>query len=352
MYVPVLRWKRAERHALRYLVDDVRQRICPLIEVTNRTFVDPTEAGPVDVSSAVGKLAKEVVGEWGCGACFLDFHLLSGHPVGSDGVHALEAVCAAVLEERGKVIPVTGVARDSVYQDAVARVVEEKRTGVCIRVARPYLERIDFGSMLSGLMSRLGVDRNDTHIVLDLGIVLGDSLLTAEACAALPALDSWQTVTVLAGAFPKDLTGFKPGQHLHPRSDWLAWRGAVSDGWPLSRTPSFGDYTIQHPVFAEPPPRANFSASIRYTAEDDWVVMRGEGVFNDDGPGYAQWPANAQLLCERSEFCGEDFSYGDRYIATMARQTKKPGNPETWLLAGFSHHLTLVTRQIASLFAE
>lgn len=80
------------------------------------------------------------------------------------------------------------------------------------------------------------------------------------------------------------------------------------------------------------------------------MIMRGEGVFNDDGPGYAQWPANALLLSERAEFCGANFCYGDGYIAERSLQPDKTGNPETWLRAGINHHMTFVVRQIANLF--
>jgi hypothetical protein len=118
----------------------------------------------------------------------------------------------------------------------------------------------------------------------------------------------------------------------------------------VPRQANYGDYTIQYGMFPKPLNDANFSASIRYTADDYWVIMRGESVRNKRGPGFAQWPANAQLLCERSEFCGASFSYGDEYIARMSRQTKNPGSATTWLCAGINHHLTFVVRQIDNLF--
>jgi hypothetical protein len=111
--------------------------------------------------------------------------------------------------------------------------------------------------------------------------------------------------------------------------------------------PSFGDYTIQHPIFYEPVEGANVSASIRYTSEAYWVVMRGEGLRNRDGAGFAQYPANAELLLSRKEFCGSHFSYGDAYIWQMgSHQSPTNGNPETWLRAGINHHLVFQARQI------
>jgi hypothetical protein len=119
----------------------------------------------------------------------------------------------------------------------------------------------------------------------------------------------------------------------------------------LLRHATFGDYTIQNGAFLEPPSRPNISASIRYTTDENWVIMRGEGLRNKDGPGHDQYPANAELLCGRDEYCGEDFSYGDAYIRERYENPQKTGNPETWLRAGINHHVTFVVRQIARLFA-
>ena len=60
-------------------------------------------------------------------------------------------------------------------------------------------------------------------------------------------------------------------------------------------------------------------------------------------------PANAQLLCERPEYSGDNFSYGDKYIKEMISQYDNPGSPTTWLKAGINHHMTFVVRQLATL---
>jgi hypothetical protein len=70
---------------------------------------------------------------------------------------------------------------------------------------------------------------------------------------------------------------------------------------------------------------------------------------NKKGPGRAQWPANAMLLCESTEFYGADFSAGDSYIFKVSNGGEGHGSPETWIRAGINHHMTLVSRQIASL---
>jgi hypothetical protein len=132
--------------------------------------------------------------------------------------------------------------------------------------------------------------------------------------------------------------------HRLRRFEWPQWRNL--DSW-VGRRPAFGDYTIQHVNFKEPVPVPNVSASIRYTIENEFFVMRGEGVLNEGGPGYGQWNAWAALLIGRPEFFGATFSAGDRYIVDRASDWNSPGTAQTWLHAGFSHHVTTAALQVA-----
>lgn len=167
-------------------------------------------------------------------------------------------------------------------------------------------------------------------------------------CQRLPGIHQWRTFTTLAGSFPPDLMSLKkPGQYELPREEWKRWAAEIANSAGLARRPSFGDYTIQHPIYHEPVHGANPSASIRYTSDTHWVIMRGEGLRTPGSPGHAQYPANAELLCGRKEFCGPEFSAGDEYIWDVGSRKKAgPGTPETWLRAGINHHLTFAARQI------
>ena len=106
---------------------------------------------------------------------------------------------------------------------------------------------------------------------------------------------------------------------------------------------------IQHGVFREPVSFPHVSASIRYSAPEYWIVLRGEWLGKKDGAGAAQYPAEAQLLVDKPEYCGEAFSYGDKFLAVKARDGAHPGNPTQWLLAGINHHITLTTQMVRGL---
>lgn len=164
----------------------------------------------------------------------------------------------------------------------------------------------------------------------------------------MPRLNEWRSFTVVAGSFPRNLVGIPVGANLIDRVEWQRWQSEMEVfGKRRLRVPNFGDYTIQHANFSEPIPGMNVSASIRYTSTSQWLLMRGEGLKNKKSSGYAQYAANAQLLIDRKEFRGPDFSDGDMYIWRAAsHKNDGPGNPEAWLRAGINHHMTVGVRQI------
>ncbi|MBI2479895.1 MAG: hypothetical protein HYV60_15060, partial [Planctomycetia bacterium] len=165
----------------------------------------------------------------------------------------------------------------------------------------------------------------------------------------LPQLSKWRSFTLLSGAFPKDLQGLeKDSVHTLPRDEWLYWCEQVLLLPHKLRRPTFGDYTVQHAIYDEPAENCNPSASIRYTYDNYWVIMRGHGLKNKDSLKNAQYPAEAQLLCERDEFCRAEFSNGDRYIYETSQTPDEPGTPLTWIRAGINHHMVFAARQIAA----
>lgn len=348
-YVPILRWKRGERGALKELADTDKQRVTPLIELPPSLFTLEYDAGDQDLRGVLIRATGDIRKTWGTRPAFCDLGLMPPRAEATGGDHPVTLVWEYARRQRLNLIPVTGLRRSQRYQSAVTRVIGQAGSGVCIRLTSEQLDSATFRSDLSGLMASCRVQPGTVDLVIDRRAVNDLSRPIGELLRRLPTVSEWRTLTVAGGSFPRDLSGFAVGQHRHPRLEWRMWTREVLDAEGVERRVTFADYTTQHAVFAEPPRQANFSASIRYTSTDYWVVMRGEGVFNDDSAGFAQWPANASLLCERQEFCGPRFSAGDSYIASHTVLGASTGNAESWLRAGVNHHITFVVRQIASL---
>ncbi len=69
-----------------------------------------------------------------------------------------------------------------------------------------------------------------------------------------------------------DLQGFEPGNRRIPRTDWLAWKKAISTAgnWP-ERNPAFRTtLEIQYGLYKEPVEGCNPSVSVRYTLDEGW----------------------------------------------------------------------------------
>jgi hypothetical protein len=348
-YVPILRWKRAEWVALGSMTREDREHVTPLVELTPRSFQARNNKPGPRTEDVLIKNVSEIEQYWEQAPFLADLcHLDPGLRMANGG--APLQFFAEQSRARGlALIPVTGLHRDPNYQGAVASIVAADHRGACVRVCPAAIQSSEFPGDLSSLLKAIGLKATQTDLLVDYGVLPQGAPTVAALSDLIPDIDSWRTFTVASGTFPRDLTGFTIGQHTLPRFDWMRWRAQVSDGPIPPRLPTFSDYTIQHAEFFEPPERANFSASIRYTSDDYWVIMRGESVFKNDGPGFAQWPANAQMLCERGEYCGPAFSFGDQYIFQMGAQSLRTGSAETWLRAGINHHITFVVRQIANL---
>ena len=342
-YVPVLRWKSSEREALCKLNPSLRKRITPIIELVPQDF----EKG--STTSILTKHASQIAKSWGWNDLFfIDFHLLGENRA---------AHCIPIFINQADAYNlhaglVTGLNWSAVYQSAVKAALGKIGRELCFRISAYDLRQAGFQKALNELLVLYEKEPADVHLVVDFQSIKEPLPDIAAFTNTIPDLNEWRSLTVVAGAFPKDLSDIKKNSQCElPRNDWLIWKNYASTA--KSRIPSFGDYTIQHGVFEEHEGQHfNFSASLRYTASEYWVIMRGEGVKNENSAGFDQFPAQAQLLLERNEFSGPQFCDGDLYIHTMAQQLKKTGQLKDWLVATFNHHLTFVARQLDDLFED
>jgi hypothetical protein len=279
---------------------------------------------------------------------FVDFHLLGE----TRATHCLPIFFNHADGYNLQAGIMTGLDRSASFQSAVKSALVKNGRELCLRINAYELRHAGFQNVLKKLLGFFGKKPGEAHLAVDfqnIGKPLPD---IAAFINTIPDLNDWRSLTVIAGAFPKDLSKLeKNGQYELPRNDWLIWKNHASTA--KSRFPSFGDYTIQHGIFEEHEGKHfNFSASLRYTADEYWVVMRGEGVLNENGAGFDQFPAQAQLLLERSEFRGPQFSHGDMYIHTMGQQFSKSGHAKDWLVATFNHHISFAVWQLNNFFAH
>jgi hypothetical protein len=219
---------------------------------------------------------------------------------------------------------------ESAYARAIRNVLNRQGASICLRVSPEELRLSEVDRLIERSLRGYSASPATTDLVIDRREIDGQSYRFDEFAHLIPSLNSWRSLTCLAGTFPEDLSGLAAGRiHRIQRYEWQHWRALRS--WP-GRKPAFGDYAIQHVLYKEPVAVPNYSASIRYTDENEFVVLRGEGVLNERGPGFDQYNGWARMLTGMPEYFGPTFSAGDRYVSERAIDWNSSGNAQTWLL--------------------
>ena len=359
-YVPILRWKEAERKALQKIFDTDREHITPLIESITP---QPNSKGQLKtVSQLAAEIPITIAECWGQKPIFFDAHLPRHDPHLGQEDTLLQDVINHGKQRNLTIVPVTGLSRLPAYQSAVASAVALMGLGVCIRLTPADILDTALPAKLQSLVGLLKQKQTAVDLLIDFRTIFGVQAPNwSDALSRIPELKHWRTLIAASGAFPQDLTRtndgepMRPGDHPFPRRDWTNWASQMQQ-WSLPRRPFFSDYTIQWALQQKPIQVPNISASIRYTCEDHWLVMRGQGMLTEGSAGAKQYPAHAKRLVRKKEFCGGTYSAGDAYIEQKSREDlqkiKKTGNARTWIEAGINHHLTFVTRQVANWFSD
>jgi len=364
-YFPLLRTKAGELWALGNLSQSDRNLVNPIFEVVPDIFKkkrSPEKAPenllfPDTWGSQTSKCPAGVLAEWSkriAVACALsrpatiDCRLLNGEDFSIGGEHPLRPLSYQIYDLGCDVIPVTSIKMPAALNAAVAKVVKKVGAGICLRVDLESLKDPQLFDMLKPLLLDLDVKEREVDLVIDLGSIENSTPPSLSSLLAkIPAPAGWRNITVLAGSFPKDLSGFDANtENELPRKEWC-WYEQEILSLVSERAPSFGDYTIQHGQYLKPREGVpNTSASLRYTSDDHWVIMRGEGIRNKNGPGMDGYVGNAKMLVERDEWCHREFSIGDEFISDIASQNEKTGSIGNWVAATLNHHLVFAARQV------
>jgi hypothetical protein len=343
-YVPILRWKAGEKRALRELFPEDKRRLTPLIEWSRPGEVAPKE----DRESPTPEppdLAHDIMKHWGTRPFFCDLAWFWTGILDGD-VLDLRRYAVGLANSGLRPIPVLTLGDAIEYRSALASLISGPE--VCLRLHYADLAGQSLARRLNHFFLTTGHTPATVHVIADFNVHYRD-LDIAAFYGRLPHITLYRTLTVAAGSFPLDLREFKGPQTLRlPRHEWVRYQHQVGDR--LQRQPTFGDYAMVHPVLTKSARGLNPSATIRYTIDDAWLVMKGEGLHNKDGPGYHQYHANALLLMQGRDYRGPEFSAGDTYISEVAARDSELGNPTTWVQAGVNHHLTFVSHQVEEFF--
>jgi len=365
-YVPILRWRPAEMLAFERLYSQDREIVTPFVEFIMpppKTDKDDRNKILEDSKSKFLKqlpdMGKRLLKYCGRDSVFIDVHLLDGDIRSSafENILSFANVVDLFLIPVVHIIPVAGTDADVATRQVAVKYAKIDDRGLCIRIDKAHLKDENLAKNIEGFLTDNRLDVKNVDILVDLQIVNQNTSvqLIIERLSRIPQINTCRSFILSGGAFPRDLSELQKFENYQlDRSDWKLWRAIINSG-KLGRRPSFSDYTIQHPIFYGYIPIPNVSASVRYTNDENWEILRGEALNyvkknGEKGPGHKQYLAHAREIIKQPFYKKTDYSFGDSEINRIASpKNEKTGNPQTWLTIGINHHLTLVARQIASL---
>ncbi len=343
-YVPILKVKQGEKAALARMASALASRITPLLEMVERT-----DSKSVDNHIATAfKGLGDAVGSYP--RCFIDTREIE-----SDGPAAAYAVFSRAKAAGIVFTPVTGLTRAA----DVGPALEHRDHGLALRLTRAEFEAGQLPSAIARFLGTHGLSPAAVDLIVDLGavedmVVDGIVALTKAFLTDVPNHRAWRTFTVAACAFPVSMGGVERHAHdLVDRADWLAWRDHLHTArGTLGRLPTFSDYAIQHPVGVEgfDPRIMQVSATIRYTTDEHWLLVKGESTRSV--PPSSQFPLLATRLVYghlRQHFAGSAHCLGCQSIKAAADGVAGYGSAGAWRRLGTIHHLTAVMQGLQNL---
>ncbi len=371
-YVPILKWKRAEQGALSALAERYRELISPVIELVmpkpKSLFKDKEktirksreelfqELITTFRTKRISEIPEEIIKSWGTKPAYIDFSLLYTVAL---KVESIKRIFGKAIDSGANLTPILNLSDNDEVKKTISKIFKKCTNRICFRIVSSELEDIsNLNDQLDGLLQYFDTTRGNIDLLIDLkDIKENDSYYHRyfNFSQEIKDLIKWQNFIFACGVFPENLSECTiDEQTLIPRIEWGNWLDARQKR--LKRIPSFADYTVRNPIYNETLQFYPSTASIKYSLENDWVVLKGKAK------KYEDYLANASLLIQDKRFLGEHFSEGDKFIAEKAKyfptymaqkkNGKKPkgtGNTEMWLKAFINHHLTLTAYQIANL---
>jgi hypothetical protein len=343
-YVPILKVKVGEKRALQGISPLLRSRMTPLLEIVERKTSSTLNAHLVTAFKNLAETVRPY------SRCFLD-----AREIADDGQKGAAEVFQRAVNAGIVFTPVTGISR---VVD-VAPALLYRQEGLALRLTRTEFEQGELAARIDAFLTQHKLVPEELDLILDLGpvddlIVEGIEALTDAFMAEVPNHQRWQTFTVSACAFPKSMGRVDRNSHaLVERGEWLAWKRHLYDQRQnLTRLPTFSDCAIQHPAGVEgfDPRIMAASASVRYTLEKEWLLIKGKST-KRILPS-KQFPDLASELVHgtfRSRFFGLNHCNGCRLMTAAADGAPSLGSPGTWRQLGTIHHLSVVTQALASL---
>lgn len=338
-YVPILKWKRGEQHALLNLKDTDRAKMTPMFSIVS-------EADPESFTDKILRF-------WGDKyPTYVGFH----QNVFDDTSVKKDDFMLSILKlckfKNINIIPVVCSNNDSNYLSMIKSNLSLLTNGIVIHIKPNDFKT--YNVLIKNIISNTGVDKKDIDVIIDLYRInasLDMDLYTNLVSGVIRnlSIEGYRRIIFNASSFPETLAGTKQNSICEiPRLEWNIWKSLKKEF-----DIGFGDYASDDPLDVTLTDGATIIPTIRYTKENQWYIIRG--AYNPMSPrDYQQFHKLCKMLVSRKDiYCGKAHCWGDKKIDECASTTCigvgcNHGNLETWVKISVNHHLTFTANQVSS----
>ena len=279
-YVAILKTKQGELDALSNMTSVARKRMTRLFDVD----IEGSGSGDPPARSRLPGLPEQLQVILGDQPFFLDCGTISasqevcvGRGKARGPVPAIEYLLGECERLGLNFIPVVRPGLDARIV-GLAREFSDGGRGACLRLSPSgVILRGGPGAEINRLLEIVGIEPEDTDVVIDLRYISPDAGFGARHIArlieGLPSISRWRSLVLAGTIIPQTLAGFSEDSiRTVIRHEWLLWNELRN--FRLERLPVFADYVIQNPDrLASGGP--NMKANLRYSAADSVLIVRG-----------------------------------------------------------------------------
>lgn len=330
-YIPIIKWQSYEQKALKKVVPDVGRHVLPCVEVRD-------SAQHINLMGAFH-------GTWGSSA-MVDY----ADPKGVLTANRKREFHDFLASANGLGLPIVPVFNpyDVPGLGAPLQNLAASFGEAALRLRVPALSiTADHLANVTTAYNALAAHGLRMSLIIDLGVA-PQTWTNADTQRFSTELSQFQplgftSIHVASGAYPESLAAVKTGVGVFNRRDWSFWRdlNAAAPGMKIG----FSDYGVLSPVWTEEAlTRRGARVAIRYTRNNDWLILRADGKKKTDSVAISEIMVNAYA----ADFKGPTYSFGDELLAERADPTvlltkKRCGHYH--ITEGWSHHIAVVVKE-------
>lgn len=358
-----------ELRALKHLEDDSAENLIPLLEIPLSPWDYVNDQPSKDIKSHIESVLDNIVKYWINKPFFISLsrEILTAEDEGNTAEDYIKEFAETIKQDKYKdisfsfVIPilVPDFNYGLLYSQLSSIIEQNSSINFTLRI---LVDLLDFEcdlhlieTEIQAVLEKFNRKCENSTLIIDMGSIWKDDISAVMLSVKLvlqeiPNSTNWENIVISMSSFPDSLSCVekRTSNDSFKRIEWQVWNKIVQRE---AFKPIYSDYSIAHPLLNEVDPRIiNMYASIRYTLDETWFILRGDSLRDF---GFTQYPKLCRDLIGSGKFSGKSFSWGDSRIKEFTEDgNTRTGNATTWREIGNNHHFKLVLQQLSNLIAD